>query len=105
VNVAYVRVCVGTDMSLADALGTYSRPAPPPQFPVIDPTLLGDSQYADIQQGEGSQEETELKEEVEDQEMGDLFGDEACVVSLSFVNLETEMSTILVPEHLSQVKQ
>lgn len=66
-------------MSLADALGNFSRPAPPPQLPVIDPTLLGDSQDVDMQQGEGSEEETELKEEEEDQEIGDLFGDEAYV--------------------------
>lgn len=64
-------------MSLADALAF--PPAPPrPKIPVIDPALLG-NRDVDMQQVEGSQDDSETKEEVEDQDMGDLFGDDAYV--------------------------
>lgn len=64
-------------MSLADALAF--PPAAPSRIPVIDPALLRDSQHVIMQQAEGSQGDSEPKEEVEDQDMGDLFGDDAYV--------------------------
>lgn len=67
-------------MSLADALAF--PPAPVSSaFPVIDPALLDEPQDVHMQQAEEYQEEPELKEEAEDHEMGDLFGDEAYVAS------------------------
>jgi hypothetical protein len=64
-------------MSLADALAFPLESLSSPSQPVIDPSLLGDSQDVDMHQADESQAEPEAKEEAEDEEMGDLFGDDA----------------------------